>query len=60
VLLHQEVWDTFQGRNNLFHAIFLWAFAVQTKLDGFIGQVPDWPHFYLHCTAAAASSLSSR
>jgi hypothetical protein len=39
VLEHQEVWDTFQGRNNLFHAIFLWVFAVQTRLDGFIGQV---------------------
>jgi len=39
VILKQEVWDTFQGRNNLFHAIFLWAYAVQSRLSSYIGQV---------------------
>ncbi len=35
----REVWECFRGRNNLFHALVLFAYCVQTRFDGYIGQV---------------------
>jgi len=34
-----EIWETFQGRNNLFHALVLFVFCVQNRLDGYLGSL---------------------
>jgi hypothetical protein len=46
----KEVWKVAQGRNNLFHALILFAHCVKTNLDGCV-------HFQVYVKSDRSQSL---
>jgi len=34
-----EIWEAYQGRNNLFHALVLFIYGTSSKLDGYLGSL---------------------